>query len=141
MALFEFLWRRPGRVPSVITPLTSADVLASAEKFKFVHAWRCGCGAQLRIRTAEPRAVDSNWNGDRPDRHGQRHSVVAAGLLSWDGLANERGWETNPTRCPACVAGLPLATFKAVRREARVHSERRKADEDAARAAQRAADR
>jgi len=139
MAFFDFLRRRIGQAPSVITPLTPDEVRTSAAKFQHVRTWRCGCGAQLRIRSVEPRAEASNWAGDAPDRYGQRHSVVPAGLLSWEGLANERGWETTPTRCPACQAGLPLAVFKAQRREARFQHEARKAQDDAARQVTRAA--
>ena len=94
------------------TPLTPDEARYAARVFQFVKDFECGCGAHLKIRTKEDRS--SGPSNFQPDAQG--HSKVPSGLLTWDGLAEERGWKVRPTMCPACQRGLTVDQYKRLRR-------------------------
>jgi hypothetical protein len=95
--------------PSVRTPLTPGEA-RNLGITRFVHwrEWVCGCGASLRIRATAPRGDGpSNFAADVPTR-----------LLTWDGLAVERGWKVGQrVQCPACQRKLSVAAYRKARRE------------------------
>lgn len=81
--------------------------------FAFGYEWVCGCGARLFLRAREDRAEGPN-NFD-PSRQDPRRPELKQqpSELTWAGLAAERGWQTDPVVvCPACQAGVSLATYK-----------------------------
>jgi hypothetical protein len=88
----------------------------SAKKFgmRYSRIFKCACGTQMVIHAADPRDdLPSNFEGVKPTGH----SNVPAHALNWKGLAEERGWKTDPKIvCPACQRGLSLAEFKRLRR-------------------------
>jgi hypothetical protein len=94
-------------------PLLPSELPEVRRSFSYAKHWRCPCGANLHIRSRDPRADGpSNFAGVKLGRLKQAHSVVPADQLNWDGLAHERGWETNPTRCPACQHGMTCAEYR-----------------------------
>lgn len=105
----------PPQPPGIPISKTQVDIVVAAKKFKYVKQWNCQCGAQLRIKSTTSRTEDaSNFV---PTRSG--HATLPSSELNWAGLANERGWKPEQDRmCPACQAGVDLATFKRLRRAA-----------------------
>ncbi len=86
-------------------------------RFLFAHEWICACGATLRIRSKEDRSTGpSNFVAFPAGHKLAGHSQVPSGGLTWDGMAEERGWQTRGTKCPACLAGLSVADYKQTRR-------------------------
>lgn len=101
----------------VTTPLTPAEARGAARTFEFVRLWECRCGARLKIRAREDRSsAPSNFEPYLPGHKLVGHSMLPSTSLTWDGLAEERGWKTRPTVCPACVAKLPMAAYKDAKR-------------------------
>jgi len=106
------------------TPLTPQEVAQAAKSFKFRKVWTCTGNhpdrpVTLTIRSRQPRSDRPTNFVAFPDGHENAgHSVMPAWALTWDGMAEERGWQTIPdVKCPACVAGMALRDFKAKRRE------------------------
>ena len=69
----------------------------------------------IRSRTARADGP-SNFLPYPPGHRLAGHSQVAATELNWAGLLEERGWDSNPVRCPACKAGLTVQAYKSARR-------------------------
>lgn len=120
--LFDF-FRPSGKKGMTVTPLTSEEVRDYAEKFKFVRTFTCGmktCTAQLRLRCRENRGDGpSNFVPYPPNHKSAGHSQIPSALLNWNGLVEERGWTSDPVRCPACQRGMTVAQYKAARRQSR----------------------
>jgi hypothetical protein len=94
------------------TPLTPGETAAAKAAFEYRRVWTCPCGAQLRIRAREARA-----DGPSNFRMGPGgHAVLPSSDLTWNGLAEERGWQTDPVCCPACQRGMSVAAYKDARR-------------------------
>lgn len=105
----------PPQPPGIPISKTQVDIVVAAKKYKYVKQWNCQCGAQLRIKSTTSR--DEGASNFVPTRSG--HATLPSGELNWAGLANERGWKPEQDRmCPACQAGVDLATFKRLRRAA-----------------------
>lgn len=98
-------------------PISPQVVEALGKSFEFVRVWQCGCGAKLKIRAREARKDGPSNLTVYPEWHKLGgHSIVPSGMLTWNGLAEERGWQTDPVLCPACQAGMTVAEYKAARR-------------------------
>lgn len=125
------LLRRPIRR----MPLTPAETASATRPFRFHHTWLCPCGARLTIRSREARLDGASnfegvhtWETIRAARtRGQivteaalGHSILLPQFLTWNGLAEERGWQIDPVRCPACQRGMSVAAYKQVRRHGRL---------------------
>lgn len=103
---------------------------AIAGTMRFVKRWECGCGAGITIKADKERGTgSSNFEGvhtaETIKKYGLEkrmigHSIVQSGLLNWNGLLEERGWQSNPVICPACLNGMSLSDFKAAVREGRI---------------------
>ena len=115
MGVFDFFRKRG----SVTTPLTPAEAQASGKTFKFRRTWQCGCGAQMTIRGREDRADGpSNFRAYPPTHRLAGHSMLPSEALTWNGLAEERGWKVTPrVKCPACQHGVDIATYKQAKRD------------------------
>lgn len=111
-------FRPSGISGTVRTPLTPEEARAAARRYEFVRLWECHCGARLKIRSREDRSSGpSNFDPYLPGHPRAGHSRLPSGALTWDGLAEERGWKTTPrTICPACAAKLPMAVYKDAKR-------------------------
>lgn len=106
----------PGSIRMELTP---AQAEAIGRTFEFKRVWTCGCGAQLKVRARDDRADGPSNFVPYPGGHPLfGHSMVKSALLTWNGLAEERGWKTEPIACPACQAGMPLADYKQAKRDA-----------------------
>lgn len=108
-----------GMMPVAVTvsvPITSEEVRAVGKEFEFRHAWRCGCGATLKIRARENRSTGASnfmpWPAGHPYAG---HSQLPSSALTWAGLAEERGWKVDPVECPACQRNLSRAQYKALK--------------------------
>jgi hypothetical protein len=86
-----------GGTPEAVSPVR-------IEGYAFARAWTCGtCQQQMRIRVRQDRAEGPSNYETYPPRHPKHgHSVRPSGDLNWNGLAEERGWTTNPVCCPTC---------------------------------------
>lgn len=93
-------------------PLTKEEVVRSGKVYRFSKTWQCSCGAELKIRSKQ-----GHNNGPSNFVEGARgHATLSPGQLTWDGLAEERGWMTTPVKCPACRRGLSVSAYKEARR-------------------------
>jgi hypothetical protein len=109
-------------------PLTPAETRAAARTFQFRRTWTCAnpvmvdgvkaqCGATLTIRARADRAEGPSNFVPYPTGHRYAgHSALPSDALTWNGLAAERGWETDPVTCRACQAGLTVDEYKQARR-------------------------
>lgn len=114
MAVWDFLGKSADFVRN---PLTPQEARSARRTFQFRQNWQCKCGAELTIRAKEDRSSGPSNFVPYPEGHRHEgHSQVMSGALTWDGLAEERGWQTRPTKCPACVAGVSVAKYKELRR-------------------------
>jgi hypothetical protein len=111
-------------------PLTRSEAQEVGKRFEFIRAWKCGgrgCPAQLVIRTREDREDGPSNFVPFPRGHkSEGHSQVDSINLTWNGLAEERGWKVRADRivCPACQRGMDLPTFREVRRNERIEAEK-----------------
>lgn len=87
----------------------SREFVESTQEGAFVHvrAWQCGCGANLRIRSRQDHKERPTNFIPHPKSAGRfaGHSKLSPEDLTWDGLAEERGWKVDPVLCPACQRG------------------------------------
>ena len=99
-------------------PVPPALVETAATGMRFVRAWTCACGARIQIRSRGDRSEGSpNFYPQPPGHRYAGHSVLPSELLTWAGMLEERGWESNPVRCPACRRGMTVSEYKRARRE------------------------
>ncbi len=86
-------------------PPAAAKDAVRVEGYAFARAWTCeSCQQQMRIRVREDRADGPSNYETYPPRHPKHgHSVRPSGELTWNGLAEERGWRVAPViQCPTC---------------------------------------
>lgn len=58
---------------------------------------------KIRCKDDRPSGV-SNFVVDRDPKSPRfGHATLQSHLLNWNGMAEERGWETNPVMCPNCI--------------------------------------
>ena len=89
-----------------------------SKPFQYVKVWTCRCGAELKIRAREDRSNGpSNFVAYGIESLRKGHSKIKSSDLTWDGLAEERGWKTQPVECPACQRGLSVEEYKRLKRE------------------------
>jgi hypothetical protein len=113
-------WLRPSP-SSVVVPLTTQEVQTAARTFEFQRIWTCRCGAQLKIRAREDRSSGpSNFTAYPKGHLRAGHATLPSLALTWAGLAEERGWQTDPVRCPACQRGMTVASYKHARRDGEI---------------------
>lgn len=113
MAMFNFL-RGKGRVR---VPLTPDEAREQGSKMPFRREWECACGATLKIRAEEDRQEGHSNYVPFPSGHPlEGHSQIRTISLNWNGLAEERGWGTDPVKCPACRAGMSVKEYKEAKR-------------------------
>lgn len=102
------------------TPLTPEEARHAARTFSHRRTWVCRCGATLTVRARDSRADGpSNYQVCPPDFPIVRmrgHSLLPSGDLTWNGLAAERGWESDPVRCPACQRGMTVSDYRVAKR-------------------------
>ena len=100
-----------GRVRLPLKPEVVEEV---AKSFSYRKEWKCECGANLRIRSrADHSDKASNYTTYPADHPRAGQSIVPPALLTWDGLAEERGWIVGAqTVCPACQAGMTIAEYR-----------------------------
>jgi len=96
------------------TPLSPEVLGELSATMKYKKEWRCGCGANLRIRS---KAAHSNKGSNYtvyPVGHAKTgQSMIPPEQLTWDGLAEERGWIVGEeTVCPACQMGMSVEEYK-----------------------------
>jgi phage FluMu protein Com len=111
------------KVVSIRFPLNK-EVARDITGFNFQRTFKCSCvneftenPTQITIRTRTDRSDGPSNFLSYPDGHKQvGHSQVDSDLLSWNGLLEERGWDSSPVKCPACKAGVDLKTYKESRR-------------------------
>lgn len=105
-------------------PLTPEEVRIVGKEFRYGRIWRCSgrdCKAELKIKAKANRANGPSNFVPYPVGHKLAgHSQVPTMDLTWNGLAEERGWLTNPVVCPACRHGLTVLEFKQAKREGRL---------------------
>lgn len=106
--LTELFVPKPEEAPGKVTTLERlVEPSNGRDALKFLHTWTCSCGAALRIRCRVDRHEGPSnfvvWPVESDDpKYG--HSMIPAMALNWNGLAEERGWRTNPIQCPNCQA-------------------------------------
>lgn len=106
----------------VVVPLTPVEVARAGVTLLFSRSWLCAfCGAQMRIRAREDRqGGPSNFTAYPPNYPIEKlrgHATLGSEFLTWNGLAEERGWQTTPkVKCPACVRGMTREEYKRSRR-------------------------
>ena len=111
----------PAGVPAAVVPLTLTEAREAARTFGFRRLWICACGATLTIRAKEDRPEGpTNFRPYPPTHRSAGHTQVASTFLTWNGLAEERGWLSDPVRCPACRVGLSREAYRQARREGRL---------------------
>lgn len=118
MPMWNFLSKRG----TVRTPLTPQEARETGATMQYRRQWECGCGARLSIRAKDSRRDGpSNYVASPAG-----HSVVPAGQLTWNGMAEERGWQTGEViRCPACRQGMTVHEYKQMRRAESVQASAR----------------
>lgn len=117
MGLFDIFRRNRSVLATPATPLTPEELREAARTFQFRHTWTCACGATLVIRSREDRSAGpSNFKAYPPGHVLAGHATLPSGVLTWDGMAEERGWLTRPTQCPACQQGITVSELKTRRR-------------------------
>lgn len=124
--MFDRFFRRAPQETSHVIVKLSRQVAADAVGFDYAHAWTCSTcrpteahpiPMMLRIRCRENRPDGpSNYVVDADGSRRSGHATVPTHQLTWNGMAEERGWSTDPVRCPACLAGLTVDAFKRQRR-------------------------
>ncbi len=102
--------RRTVQTGTVRIPLTPQEARDSGRAFAYQRDWVCRCGARLRIRAREDRDGGASNFESHLTRGG--HATRASHELTWDGLAAERGWRTDPVTCPACHRGMTVAAYR-----------------------------
>lgn len=113
MALFNFLTGK-GRVR---VPLTPDEAREQGSTMVHRREWVCECGSALRIRSKDPHPDGISNFVPYPNEHKLGgHSQIPPIFLTWNGLAEERGWKTDPVQCPACQRGLSRNDYKQGRR-------------------------
>lgn len=114
MAFWNFLSGKG----TVRVPLTPEEAREQGMKFVYRRVWECSCGAILRIRAKDSRREGPSNYEPFPENHPRAgHSQILSSQLTWNGLAEERGWLTDPIKCPACRLGMSRAEFKEAKRE------------------------
>lgn len=114
MAFFNFL-RGQGIVR---TPITPEEARERGDAMQYRREWQCACGTQLKIRAREPHFDGPSNFVPYPVGHNLAgHSQLQPRFLTWNGMAEERGWKTDPIQCPACQKGLSLKDYKEGRRK------------------------
>jgi len=99
-------------------PITPVEAQRAGRAFQHRREWDCPCGAQLKIRGREDRSSGPSNFQPFPVGHAYAgHSQVSSGALSWNGLAEERGWKTDPVKCPACQHGVSVEGYRQARRD------------------------
>lgn len=97
-----------------VTVRLPKETVADLTGFTFSAEWTCeGACAQnlqptkLRIRARQDRAAGPSNFEAYPKRHRfAGTSKLPSHELTWNGLAEERGWQTTPkVLCPACLEG------------------------------------
>lgn len=116
MGLFNFL-KTAGSTLTKRTPLTPDEVRDVAAGMQYRAEWHCPCGANLRIRARDSRRTGPSNFVVFPENHPRAgHSQIASSQLNWNGLAEERGWGTDPVKCPACIQHMSVADYKRSRK-------------------------
>ena len=110
MGLWDFLKETQPPAP-IHVPLTPEEA-RTVTGFGHKREWFCGCGARLAIRSRE--AHPDEPSNCRLKRDG--HADQQPHALTWNGLAHERGWQTDPVTCPACQLQLSRARYKELKR-------------------------
>lgn len=107
---------------TVRVPLTPEEARERGSRMQYRREWECGCGARLAIRAKDDRMDGASNFAPFPEGHKHEgHSQILSGQLSWNGMAEERGWQTGEVvKCPACQAGVSLSDYKATKRDVRL---------------------
>lgn len=106
-------WNFHTKQGTVRTPLTPEEARERGSVMRHQREWECSCGAKLRIRARDSRSEGASNFVPFPKGHKYvGHSQIPTTFLSWNGMAVERGWSTDPVKCPACVRGMPLKEYK-----------------------------
>jgi hypothetical protein len=88
---------------------------------KHVRTFVCDCNATMRIRSRDARDDGpSNFVAFPPAHPRKGHAQQPSGVLNWAGLAEERGWKTDPVQCPACQRGMTVADYKKAKKLGRL---------------------
>jgi hypothetical protein len=114
-----------GLTPNV-QPSTLKQPNTTSSEFSYFSEWKCNCGAKLKVRSKNDRnGGSSNFTGTFPAGHPKAgHSVTPTEALTWNGLAEERGWKTHPTPvCPACQRAISVTDYRAKMNVARTGRE------------------
>lgn len=109
------LWDRLRPSGTIKTPLTPAEVEQMAPTLPFVRDWFCvKCNSRLRIRSEANREDGpSNFVMHPPGHPLAGHATLSSGELTWNGMAEERGWHVRgKTVCPACRRGLTVEQYQ-----------------------------
>lgn len=133
MNLRQFFPKRRGaKAVDVVTAPVRASIAIPADKvdevaggMQFRREWFCICGARLAIRARQNRADGPSNFTPWPDGHPLAgHSQVRSEDLTWNGLAEERGWAIGEQicACPACQCNMTVPEFKQARRAAQAQA-------------------
>ena len=107
-------WVEP--VPMVSVPLTPEET-RTVQGFDHRREWKCFCGNRLAIRSRDPHLDEPSNARFRPATvTGEMHATLQPNQLTWKGLAEERGWKTDPVTCPACQRGLSKSAYRDLKR-------------------------
>lgn len=122
-----WLGLEPDEAKTVVQPkmlfALPKEVARELKGFEYRRAFECSAcetdkKTQISIRSREDRMDGPSNFLPYPVGHKLAgHSQVESGQLTWNGLLEERGWDSDPVRCPACKAGMSLADYKAARRK------------------------
>lgn len=95
MGLLDWVKGKSGKVSLPIRK----EVARELGGFDYKSTWTCyKCLSNLRIRARVDRADGPSNFVALPNGH----SKLPAHELNWNGLAEERGWLTDPPTCPKC---------------------------------------
>ena len=120
-----------GSQEGVSLPIDKAKVEEIAGGMPFKRTWECEhCmekGAdkpsQLAIRARENREDGpSNYQLETDGtKINYMHATLPTHKLTWNGMAEERGWQVSPTvKCPACQHNMSRDLFKKMVREGKI---------------------
>lgn len=118
-------------LPKVSLPIDKAKVEEVSGGMKFKRTWECehcvALGAdrpsRLSIRAREDRADGPSNYALETDgtKLNYMHATLPTQYLTWNGLAEERGWQVHPTvKCPPCQHNMSRDLFKRMVREGKI---------------------
>lgn len=112
-------------------PIDKSQVEELSGGMKYKRTWECehcvDAGAthpaRLAIRAREDRADGpSNYKLETDGtKINYMHATLPTHELTWNGMAEERGWQVHPTvKCPACQNKVSIKLYKQLVREGKI---------------------